>query len=153
MRNTIYYKWFVESLTEQQQKEFRDMSINQQKDWYISYLERHYSTEKKHNHIKTNEVNFLDTDIRISINPKLEVVSFWTVKGSETKEDCQKIIDYLFKSDEPLLEYNTTEELVDVTLFSNEMGSIDVLLYIGGKEQDEDQTPIINQEDIDKIFK
>jgi hypothetical protein len=42
MRNTIYYKWFIESLTEQQKKEYSEMSINQQKDWYISYLENHY---------------------------------------------------------------------------------------------------------------
>ena len=45
MRNTIYYKWFQESLNESQQKDFRDMSINQQKDWYISYLENHYSSK------------------------------------------------------------------------------------------------------------
>lgn len=39
MRNTIYFKWFMESLRDDQKKDYRDMSINQQKDWYISYLE------------------------------------------------------------------------------------------------------------------
>ena len=42
MRNTIYYKWFIEGLTDEQKKEYSEMSINQQKDWYISYLENHY---------------------------------------------------------------------------------------------------------------
>jgi hypothetical protein len=50
MKNTIYYKWFIEGLNEQQQKEFRDMSINEQKDWYISYLENHYSVIKTKKH-------------------------------------------------------------------------------------------------------
>lgn len=43
MRDNIYYRWFQDSLTEAQRKEYRDMSINQQKDWYTSYLENHYS--------------------------------------------------------------------------------------------------------------
>jgi hypothetical protein len=45
MRNTVYYRWFIESLTEDQRKDYREMSINQQKDWYISYLEAHYMPE------------------------------------------------------------------------------------------------------------
>lgn len=44
MKNTIYYKWFIESLTEAQKVEYKEMSINQQKDWYISYLENHYKS-------------------------------------------------------------------------------------------------------------
>ncbi len=47
MRNTIYFKWFMESLRDDQKKDYRDMSINQQKDWYISYLENHYSSKTK----------------------------------------------------------------------------------------------------------
>lgn len=46
-RNTIYFKWFMESLSTDQQKEYSEMSINQQKDWYISYLENHYSTKSE----------------------------------------------------------------------------------------------------------
>jgi hypothetical protein len=46
MRNTIYYEWFIESLTEEQKKEYNDMSINEQKNWYISYLENSYSPKK-----------------------------------------------------------------------------------------------------------
>ena len=42
MSNTLIFKWFQKSLTEQQKTEYREMSINQQKDWYISYLEKHY---------------------------------------------------------------------------------------------------------------
>jgi hypothetical protein len=45
LRNTVYYKWFLDSLTYDQYKEYRQMSINQQKDWYITYLESHYSVE------------------------------------------------------------------------------------------------------------
>jgi hypothetical protein len=33
------YKEFWNSLREDQKKDFRDQSINMQKDWYISYLE------------------------------------------------------------------------------------------------------------------
>ena len=47
MRDTIYYNWFMKSLTELQIKEYLDMSLNQQKDWYISYLESHYSVKDK----------------------------------------------------------------------------------------------------------
>ena len=104
------------------------------------------------NHIRTNIKNGLETNLSIVINPKLEVVEFDTETGSETKEDCQKIIDYLFKGEDPLMEYNTMDELVAVTLVSNELDSVDVYLHIGD-DIDEDQTPIINQEDIDKIFK
>lgn len=46
MSTSIYFKWFQESLTDEQKKEYREMSINQQKDWYISYLENHYSSKK-----------------------------------------------------------------------------------------------------------
>lgn len=42
MKNTVYFKWFMDSLSESQRKEYRQMSINQQKDWYISYLESHF---------------------------------------------------------------------------------------------------------------
>ena len=44
--DNIYFKWFWKSLREDQQKDYREMSINQQKDWYISYLESHYSVKK-----------------------------------------------------------------------------------------------------------
>lgn len=46
MRNSPYYRWFIASLTEQQLKDYREYSIDQQKDWYISYLERHYEVKK-----------------------------------------------------------------------------------------------------------
>ena len=41
-RNTIYFKYFMDSLRDDQKKDYRAMSINQQKDWYINYLESHY---------------------------------------------------------------------------------------------------------------
>jgi len=47
MRNTIYYKWFIESLREDQKVDYRQMSINMQKDWYISYLENHFGARTK----------------------------------------------------------------------------------------------------------
>lgn len=47
MRNTVYYKWFINSLTDQQKVDYRNRSINQQKDWYISYLESHYNSNKE----------------------------------------------------------------------------------------------------------
>ena len=46
MKNTIQFKYFMKSLTDTQKTEYREMSINQQKDWYISYLEKHYSVKK-----------------------------------------------------------------------------------------------------------
>lgn len=46
MKNTIYYKWFIESLRDDQLKDYREMSINQQKDWYISYLESCFGSKK-----------------------------------------------------------------------------------------------------------
>ena len=51
MRNTIYFKWFMESLREDQKKDYHEMSINQQKDWYISYLEDHYESKKRQNNV------------------------------------------------------------------------------------------------------
>ena len=50
MRNTIYYKWFIERMDEQKRKEYRDMSINGQKDAYIAYLENHYTVSKTKKH-------------------------------------------------------------------------------------------------------
>lgn len=44
MRDTIYFKRFQDSLREDQKKDYQDMSINQQKDWYINYLEDHYKS-------------------------------------------------------------------------------------------------------------
>lgn len=51
MRDTIYFKWFIESLRADQIKDFREMSINQQKDWYIRYLEDHYEPKKKQTNV------------------------------------------------------------------------------------------------------
>ena len=42
-----YYRWFIKSLREDQKKDYDQMSINQQKDWYISYLEDHYQPKKE----------------------------------------------------------------------------------------------------------
>lgn len=39
MKNSTAFKNFIASLTAQQQIEYREMSINQQKDWYINWLE------------------------------------------------------------------------------------------------------------------
>lgn len=39
MRSSIYFKYFMDSLSDSQRREYREMSINQQKDWYIGYLE------------------------------------------------------------------------------------------------------------------
>lgn len=49
MRNTIYFQWFFESLRDDQKTSYREMSINQQKDWYISFLESHFSPQTKKN--------------------------------------------------------------------------------------------------------
>jgi hypothetical protein len=46
-RNTIYFKWFMESLRPDQKADYNEMSINQQKDWYISYLESCYDAKPK----------------------------------------------------------------------------------------------------------
>ena len=37
----------MDSLSEDQKKDYRNMSINQQKDWYINYLEDHYRVKHK----------------------------------------------------------------------------------------------------------
>ena len=42
MKNNIYFRWFWASLSENKKKDYREMSLNQQKDWYISYLESNY---------------------------------------------------------------------------------------------------------------
>ena len=51
MKNTIYFKWFMDSLSESDKEQYNQMSINQQKDWYIMYLENHFGerteSEKK----------------------------------------------------------------------------------------------------------
>lgn len=39
MRNTYRYEQFKKSLSKEDQKQYREMSINQQKDWYIGWLE------------------------------------------------------------------------------------------------------------------
>jgi len=38
--NTVLYKRFYDLLNESDRKEYRECSINQQKEWYIHYLER-----------------------------------------------------------------------------------------------------------------
>lgn len=43
--NSYAYREFWKSLREDQKIEFLDMSINQQKDWYISYLEKHFKPD------------------------------------------------------------------------------------------------------------
>lgn len=47
MRNTVYYTWFIKSLTKEQKEDYQQRSINQQKDWYISYLEAHFDPSWK----------------------------------------------------------------------------------------------------------
>ena len=39
MSNSIYFKWFVQAMNTEKAKEYSEMSINQQKDMYIKYLE------------------------------------------------------------------------------------------------------------------
>ena len=46
-QDNIYFKWFWQSLREDQKNDYNEMSINQQKDWYISYLEDHYQPKPK----------------------------------------------------------------------------------------------------------
>lgn len=43
MSNSIIFKWFLSNLTDQQRADYREASINQQKDWYIYYLEQHFT--------------------------------------------------------------------------------------------------------------
>ncbi len=45
MKNNIYFKWFMESLREDQKKDYQQYSLNEQKNWYIGYLEDHYSVK------------------------------------------------------------------------------------------------------------
>ena len=48
MRNTIYYKWFIDDLkATYKMKDFREMSINQRKDWYIQWLESNYEVNQQ----------------------------------------------------------------------------------------------------------
>ncbi len=47
MRDNIYYKWFIKSLREDQLKDYVISSINEQKTWYINYLEDHFSVKTK----------------------------------------------------------------------------------------------------------
>lgn len=35
---------FLRSLTTEQKKDYRQRSINQQKDWYIQFLEKNFKT-------------------------------------------------------------------------------------------------------------
>ncbi len=101
------------------------------------------------NHIRTN--TNLRTDLSISVNRNLEVVDFVSEKGTETKEDCQKIIDFLFKEIKELV-YNWDEDVVVVSVVDNEFeGSFDVYVHVGD-DTDLDQTPILSPEDIDVIF-
>jgi len=37
--DTIYFNSFINSLRKDQREDFKTFSLNQQKDWYISYLE------------------------------------------------------------------------------------------------------------------
>ena len=39
MRTSYYYKKFLEGLSTDDQYQFQQSSINQQKDWYITHLE------------------------------------------------------------------------------------------------------------------
>jgi len=104
------------------------------------------------NHIKLIKTNTdLWTDLSISVNRNLEVVDFVSENGIETKEDCQKIIDFLFKEVKDLV-YNWDDDVVSVTIRDNEFeGSFDVYVHVGD-DTDLDQTPILSPEDIDVIF-
>jgi|LakMenEpi03Aug12_release.lakeMendotaPanAssembly.Ray.scaffolds.fasta_scaffold3088570_2 hypothetical protein len=46
MRITVYFKNFMESLSEKQKNEYREMSISQQKDWYIAFLETFFDSRE-----------------------------------------------------------------------------------------------------------
>jgi hypothetical protein len=99
------------------------------------------------NHIRTN--TNLPTDINIVVNRNLEVVDFLSENGTETKEDCQKIIDFLFKEIKELV-YNWDEDVVVVSVVDNEFeGSFDIYVDV---DTDLEQTPILSPEDIDVIF-
>jgi hypothetical protein len=39
MRDTVSFKQFFRDLSEDDKEQFNQCSINQQKDWYIGYLE------------------------------------------------------------------------------------------------------------------
>lgn len=39
---SFYFREFMKSLRLDQKETYGNMSINQQKDWYISFLESHY---------------------------------------------------------------------------------------------------------------
>ena len=47
MSESVIHKWFLESLREDQRNDYlHAYSINQQKDWYIRYLEDHYCSKE-----------------------------------------------------------------------------------------------------------
>jgi len=37
---------FIKSLSAEQKADYRERSLNQQKDWYISFLEKHFNIQK-----------------------------------------------------------------------------------------------------------
>lgn len=61
MKDTIYFKCFMDSLRDDQKHDYRQMSINQQKDWYISYLESHYTvcTDDGIDNEKLDQINYI----------------------------------------------------------------------------------------------
>lgn len=56
MRKSICFKYFINNLSENQKEEYRKMSIKKQKDWYIGYLESHYSVKPNINNEEADTI-------------------------------------------------------------------------------------------------
>lgn len=47
MRDSIYFRWFMKDLKRDHLiNDYREMSINQQKDWYINWLEKYFDSRE-----------------------------------------------------------------------------------------------------------
>jgi len=95
MRDNIYFKWFMESLREDQKKDYNSYSTNEQNIWYISYLEDHYSERKVE---EKKEIKYLLTDYnKILIKGSNEV----TIEDKVYEQD---LFEYGIVNREDLLE-------------------------------------------------
>jgi len=104
MRDNIYYRWFIKSLREDQLKDYNSYSTNEQNNWYISYLESHYSGKWTCTDPSCNQYRF---DISETVFKFHED----RIKNPETKEK------YMYESEIDLADYTRDEILNHCTAF------------------------------------
>ena len=51
MRNYFYYEQFKKTLTPDQQQVYENMDSEDQKDWYIQWLEQHHTEDRRNESI------------------------------------------------------------------------------------------------------